>query len=261
MLYDKDIREPLFFFLEERYGKIRILEEKKMGRSRADVIMVTEHGIYGIEIKSDADTYTRLASQAKDYDACFDYNYVVVGSSHAAHIKEHVPEHWGIITVEEVEADNCAANAAGADSVENSTRKAARQKAGSPKTEPLGQEPASQAIPLEGSKEKEIDFYIFRQPARNPQLDPYRKISILWRPEAAKIQAKYGLYKYADRSKKFVLEYLLRALPPEELWPEVYDALFERDYSLIHDQINEYRAERRKRKRIHRKYRRRKSAV
>ena len=34
MLYDKDIREPLFDFLEERYGKVRVIEEKQMGRSR-----------------------------------------------------------------------------------------------------------------------------------------------------------------------------------------------------------------------------------
>ena len=27
MLYDKDIREPLFYYLEERFGKSRILEE------------------------------------------------------------------------------------------------------------------------------------------------------------------------------------------------------------------------------------------
>ena len=60
MLYDKDIREPLFDFLEETYGKVRILEEKMMGRSRADVVMVTSDSLYGIEIKSDADTYARL---------------------------------------------------------------------------------------------------------------------------------------------------------------------------------------------------------
>ena len=41
VLYDKDIRDPLFDFLEERCGKIRIIEEKTMGRSRADVLMVT----------------------------------------------------------------------------------------------------------------------------------------------------------------------------------------------------------------------------
>ena len=40
MLRDKDTREPLFDFLEEMYGKIRILEEKQIGKSRADIVMV-----------------------------------------------------------------------------------------------------------------------------------------------------------------------------------------------------------------------------
>ena len=105
MLKDKDIREPLFFFLEETYGKVRILEEKNIGSSRADVVMITEGLIYGIEIKSDADTYARLAGQVKDYDRYYDRNIVVVGTSHALHIREHVPEHWGVITVELVDGD------------------------------------------------------------------------------------------------------------------------------------------------------------
>ena len=100
MLKDKDIREPLFFFLEEMYGKVRILEEKNIGRSRADAVMVMDDAIFGIEIKSDADTYARLARQVEDYDSYYDMNYVVVGSTHALHIREHVPEHWGVITVE-----------------------------------------------------------------------------------------------------------------------------------------------------------------
>ena len=103
MLKDKDIREPLFDYLECEYGKTRIIEEKMMGSSRADVIMVITGALVGIEIKSDADTYTRLESQIKDYDKYFDYNIVVVGSSHANHVGEHIPEHWGIITVDEVE--------------------------------------------------------------------------------------------------------------------------------------------------------------
>jgi hypothetical protein len=101
MLYDKDIREPLFEFLEERYGKVRILEEKQMGRSRADAVMVTEDALTGIEIKSDADTYARLKRQVRDYDRFFDRNLVVVGSTHGSHIGEHVPDWWGIITVEQ----------------------------------------------------------------------------------------------------------------------------------------------------------------
>ena len=104
MIYDKDIREPLFDFLDETFGKNRILEEKIIGNSRADVVMVTPEAIFGIEIKSDADTYARLKSQVKDYDKYYDLNFVVVGTSHAAHIEEHVPDYWGIITVEE--ADN-----------------------------------------------------------------------------------------------------------------------------------------------------------
>lgn len=103
MLKDKDIREGLFNFLEDEYGKIRIFEEKTMGRSRADVVMITTQHIVGIEIKSDADTYARLQRQVKDYNRFYDMNYVVVGTSHAAHIEEHVPDFWGIITVEEVD--------------------------------------------------------------------------------------------------------------------------------------------------------------
>ena len=104
-LRDKDIREPLFDFLEAEYGKIRIIEEKTVGKSRADVVMVTEDALYGIEIKSDADTYTRLSRQVKDYDRFFDYNYVVAGTTHAHHIEEHVPDSWGIITVEQPDGE------------------------------------------------------------------------------------------------------------------------------------------------------------
>lgn len=100
MLYDKDIREPLFDFLDEFYPTNRIIEEKQMGRSRADAVLVTPDALYGIEIKSDADTYARLSRQVRDYNLFYDYNYVVVGTSHAHHIMEHVPQWWGIITVE-----------------------------------------------------------------------------------------------------------------------------------------------------------------
>lgn len=100
MLYDKDIREPLFEFLEEYYGKVRVIEEKKMGRSRADVVMVLPQAVCGLEIKSDADTYARLKRQVRDYNQYYDYNYIVAGTRHAAHVEEHVPDFWGIITVE-----------------------------------------------------------------------------------------------------------------------------------------------------------------
>ena len=97
MLKDQDIREPLFDFFDEKFGKVRIIEEKQIAKSRADIMLVLEEKLIGVEIKSDADTYARLARQVKDYNKFFDYNYVVVGSSHSKHIEEHVPEYWGII--------------------------------------------------------------------------------------------------------------------------------------------------------------------
>ena len=195
MLYDRDIREPLFDFLESTYGKIRILEEKKAGKSRADVVMVTEDALYGIEIKSDADTYTRLSSQVKDYNRYYDFNCVACGTSHAVHIREHVPEWWGIITVDE----------------EN----------GRP------------------------DFYVLRKAQRNPKLKIRKKLELLWRPELAQIQERHRMFRYREKSKKFVQDKILEKIPEEELHREISMALFERDYTMIEDEIREFREKQR----------------
>lgn len=201
MLYDKDIREPLFEFLEETYGKIRIIEEKRIGKSRADVMMIQENMLTGIEIKSDADNYTRLDRQIKDYNLYFDQNMVVVGSTHAAHIAEHVPEWWGIVTVERVE--------------------------------------------------ERVDFYIFQEMKPNPSsrrkdgVPPiyYRKrqLSFLWRPELAHIQENNHMYKYAQKSKAFVIDKILEVVPAEQLKAQICEELFERDYTQISKVIDEYR--------------------
>ncbi len=197
ILYDKDIREPLFEFLEERYGKVRILEEKRTGSARADVVMITPDLIYGIEIKSDADTYARLEKQVKNYNWYYDRNIVVIGSSHAAHVKEHVPEWWGIITVEADESGNA-------------------------------------------------DFYVLRETDINPRVKDKRKITILWRTELNRLLEKNNLPKYREKSKLFVQEKLLDKVQGEILWPQAYEELFERDYSTIGAEIEEYRKSRRK---------------
>ena len=93
MLRDSDIRDNLCLYLEEKYGEVRFFEELSMGRSRADIVMVTRDAIYGMEIKSDADTYARLKRQVRDYDRYFDYSIPVVGFTHATHASEHVPKH------------------------------------------------------------------------------------------------------------------------------------------------------------------------
>ena len=84
MLRDADIREPLFDFLEETYGKVRILEEKTIGRSRADVVMIAESAIYGLEIKSDVDSYSRLAGQIRDYDKFYDVMRRIIVSTYGS---------------------------------------------------------------------------------------------------------------------------------------------------------------------------------
>ena len=191
-LCDHDIREPLFRFLEATYGKVRILEEKNTGDARADAVMVLDSLICGIEIKSDADTYSRLPSQVINYDAYYDANYIVIGLSHLRHIEEHVPSWWGIITSE-----------------------------------------------YDGGQ---VDFYMERQPQPNPQMDPKKKISILWRPELNHILERTGLPAYRQKSKDFVQDTLLSKVDSSVLWQMVTDELFERDYTLINETINAYRA-------------------
>ena len=105
ILLDADIRDPLFDYLEQYYGKVRFLEEKVTGKARADVVMVLPDKVCGIEIKSDADSYTRLADQVRNYDKYYDENYLVVGSTHAVHAAEHVPAYWGIISVELIKGE------------------------------------------------------------------------------------------------------------------------------------------------------------
>jgi hypothetical protein len=105
MLYDEDIRYLLFDYLDSCFPKVRIFEEKSMGHSRADVVALLPNVLIGIEIKSDADSYTRLVTQVKDYDKYFDINYIVVGSSHIAHVHEHIPPYWGILLVDQTEEE------------------------------------------------------------------------------------------------------------------------------------------------------------
>ena len=196
ILYDKDIREPLFTFLEETFGKARILEEKRTGSARADVVMITPKALYGIEIKSDADTYARLEKQVRNYDWYYDRNIIVAGSSHAHHVKDHIPDYWGIITVELDENG-------------------------------------------------EVDFYILREADANPKVKDKRKITILWRTELNHLLEKNGLPKYKQKSKLFVQGALIEKVPAEELWPQAYDELFERDYNTIGQEIEEFRKKRR----------------
>ncbi len=193
MLYDKDIREPLFDFLEAAYGKVRLFEEQVIGKSRSDIVMVVPDALYGIEIKSDADSYARLERQIRDYDRYYDYNLVVVGTRHAAHIREHVPDWWGVITVEQAEG--------------------------------------------------KTDFYVLRQPEKNPQMEWSCKIEMLWRPELAHIQELNRMAAYKQKSKRFVADKIVETVPPELLARQMSEELFQRDYTKIWETIQTFRKE------------------
>ncbi|MFA9377085.1 MAG: sce7726 family protein [Lachnotalea sp.] len=190
MLYDKDIREPLFDYLEEKYHKVRILEEKRMGRSRADTIMITVDSIIGIEIKSDADTYERLKRQVKDYNKFCDKNYIVVGKSHAKHIEKHVPIEWGILIIDERE----------------------------------------DGIVIDEKRELQD----------NPKRKMDWQIRWLWRPELNHILELNHLPKYKQKNKAFVQQKLLEKVEIEILKCQMCEELFERDYTLWDEMMEEY---------------------
>lgn len=99
MLYDKDIREPLFWYLEDNYGKCRIFEEVPMLKTRADIMMVLPDELIGIEIKSSVDTYERLKHQVPGYNSFCDKNYLAIGMRHLKHAAEHIPDYWGILCI------------------------------------------------------------------------------------------------------------------------------------------------------------------
>jgi len=246
-LRDRDIREPLFDFLEQTFGKVRIIEEKMMGRSRADVIMVIDDALVGIEIKSDADTYVRLARQVRDYERYYDYNYVVVGTSHAMHIEEHVPETWGIITVE-MEDTGCESEEAGRSEDEGwgAHESGVDSADGGHIISGIGTHPASGGV-------RELDFYMLRKAVRNPKMDMAKKIRILWRPELARIQTQNGMPAYRQMSKQFVRDKIVERVPAELLNRQISEELFERDYTTIESELKQYRGHIKKRRNARRR--------
>jgi hypothetical protein len=100
-LSDPQMREALFTYLDAKHTKIRIIDEKNIGRSRADLMAVIDGIIIGYEIKSDLDSYVRLKKQVRNYNKFFDICYVVVGKSHQKGVIKHVPEFWGILVISE----------------------------------------------------------------------------------------------------------------------------------------------------------------
>lgn len=254
-MLDKDIREPLFDFLEEFYGKIRIFEEKVTGISRTDALGVIDGQLIGFEIKSDSDTYTRLKRQTADYDLLCDVNYLVVGKSHRRQADQHIPAHWGIICVyEENETENEIPEA------DTGKRKIRRKAGPAPDAKILSNRTGEEISEinmaadikeekLPPEEKKRIIVEIDQIPGSNPNVKIERQLDLLWRPELATLQEWNEMPKYAQRSKAFVREKILERVPQETLKRQITDLLFERDYEALLAQIREVQKKTRPRKR------------
>jgi hypothetical protein len=71
------------------------------GEYRIDVAVVNG-ALHGWEIKSERDTLQRLPAQAAAYSRVFDTVSIVCGQSHAAGVREMVPDWWGVSVAHDV---------------------------------------------------------------------------------------------------------------------------------------------------------------
>ncbi len=95
---DKSIRKILIAYLQSLNDEIRIYQEKSIGNSICDVMVVSDC-LTGYEIKSDLDNYSRLDEQIIQYNKFFDYNYIVVSQKHLHSAESKVPDFWGIVCI------------------------------------------------------------------------------------------------------------------------------------------------------------------
>lgn len=106
---DPEIRAALLNELRRR-GVLRGLTVavQELGLRRSDAVLdvaVVNGSLNGFEIKSDADTLRRLASQAEIYGQVLDRVTLVVGRQHLAAARSLIPKWWGLMAVEVGGAD------------------------------------------------------------------------------------------------------------------------------------------------------------
>jgi hypothetical protein len=102
VIRDLDIRLRLRAEIIEEFsadpGSI-VLDELGIleGTCRIDLAVVNGQ-LHAYEIKSDADTLERLATQATAYNSVFDRITIAAGRRHADKVLASVPEWWGLMT-------------------------------------------------------------------------------------------------------------------------------------------------------------------
>ena len=96
---DKEMRSILIEYLAINNREFRIFQEKSIGSSICDLMLVTDR-LCGFEIKSDSDNFERIERQVAAYEQFFDENTLVVGGKYLHTAQEKVPESWGILCIE-----------------------------------------------------------------------------------------------------------------------------------------------------------------
>ena len=100
-LRDRDIREPLHYWLQARYAdspNTEILHELKMPHPSARIDVAVVNGeLTGYEIKSDVDTLSRLEQLEPAFSAVFDRVSIVTTARRLRATECRVPDWWGIL--------------------------------------------------------------------------------------------------------------------------------------------------------------------
>lgn len=78
---DREMRGILIEYLMIKNRHYRIFQEKNIGSSVCDVMLVTDR-LCGFEIKSDSDNLERIGRQVEAYERFFDENTIVVGKKY-----------------------------------------------------------------------------------------------------------------------------------------------------------------------------------
>jgi len=97
-MHDIEIRARLRVSLTREFDQNSIiLDEMPVPGHAARIDVAVVNGeLHGFEIKSDADTLKRLASQQIAYSALFDRLTLVVGERHYVAAMEIIPDWWGV---------------------------------------------------------------------------------------------------------------------------------------------------------------------
>lgn len=80
----------------------KVIDEMGLNQGSSIIDIAVINGkMVGYEIKSDRDTLKRLDGQISEYNKVFDFINIVTSKKYAPVIKNHVPDWWGIIEVQE----------------------------------------------------------------------------------------------------------------------------------------------------------------